>query len=697
MLRWIGLVPRATPGGEGSEKLKVYDIDPMLGKFEDHLEYRYRRYLEQLRAIEESDGSLEAFSSGYDRMGFFVEGGKLAYREWAPAAQQVQLIGDFNDWSGWDLEREAFGTWKLILGDEGESPVPHGSRVKVRIQTPHGNWVDRIPAWITYATVDANTFGAAYDGVFWNPPESARHEFQNARPKPTPSALRIYEAHVGMSGQEPRVSTYKEFADDILPRIKASNYNAVQLMAIQEHSYYASFGYHVTNAFAVSSRSGNPEDLKYLIDKAHGMGIVVIMDLVHSHASNNSNDGLNGFDFGQKEDDNYFLSGEAGYHQQWDSRLFNYRNWEVLRYLLSNVRWWLEEYNFDGFRFDGVTSMLYHHHGINTGFSGNYEEYFGLSTNVDAVVYLMLANKLIHDLVDGGISVAEDVSGMPTLCREVGEGGVGFDYRLAMGVPDKWIQIIKHVPFEDWSMGDLVSALCNRRYSEKTISYSESHDQSIVGDQTIAFRLMGAEMYTGMSALEEASEVIERGIALHKMIRTITMAIGGEGWLNFMGNEFGHPEWIDFPREGNGWSYDKCRRRWDLADATHLRYKSLLDFDAALEKLEEDFRFLCSPHQLVSEANEAKKVIVAERGALVFVFNFHWREAYEGHKIGVGMPGKYTLALDSDADNFGGRGRVYHDAEYFTTPEEGGFNGRPCSMQIYSPPRTVLVFSRVDE
>lgn len=502
-----------------------------------------------------------------------------------------------------------------------------------------------------------------------------------------------------MSGQEPKVSTYREFADEVLPRIKACNYNAIQLMAVQEHSYYASFGYHVTNAFAVSSRSGSPEDLKYLVDAAHGMGMVVIMDLVHSHASNNASDGLNGYDFGQKEEDSYFLSGDAGYHQQWDSRLFNYRNWEVLRYLLSNVKWWLQEYQFDGFRFDGVTSMLYHHHGINTAFTGSYSEYFGLSTNVDAVVYLMLANQLIHSCTKQGVSIAEDVSGMPTLCRPVSEGGVGFDYRLAMGVPDRWIEIIKHLPDEEWSMGDLVSTLCNRRYTEKTIAYSESHDQSIVGDQTIAFRLMGAEMYTGMSALEEAPQAVARGMALCKVIRAVTMAIGGEGWLNFMGNEFGHPEWIDFPREGNGWSYDKCRRRWDLADSPHLRYKFLLSFDAALEGLEEEHQFLCSPHQLVSEANEAKKTIVAERGALIFVFNFHHSEAYEGYKIGVGMPGKYALVLDSDAGVFGGQGRVYHDAEYFTTPEdgEGGFNGRPCSMQVFTPPRTVLVFRRVDE
>ncbi|GLD67396.1 1,4-alpha-glucan-branching enzyme [Lates japonicus] len=116
------------------------------------------------------------------------------------------------------------------------------------------------------------------------------------------------------------------------------------------------------------------------------------------------------------------------------------KSWEVLRFLLSNLRWWMEEYRFDGFRFDGITSMLYHHHGIGTGFSGDYSEYFGLQVDEDSLVYLMLANHILHTLYPDCITIAEDVSGMPALCRGVEEGGLGFDYRLAMAIPDKWIQ-----------------------------------------------------------------------------------------------------------------------------------------------------------------------------------------------------------------------------------------------------------------
>eukprot|EP01026_Neomeris_dumetosa_P075613 TRINITY_DN80114_c0_g1_i6.p1 TRINITY_DN80114_c0_g1~~TRINITY_DN80114_c0_g1_i6.p1 ORF type:complete len:484 (-),score=74.47 TRINITY_DN80114_c0_g1_i6:81-1355(-) len=413
-----------------------------------------------------------------------------------------------------------------------------------------------------------------------------------------------------MSSEEPVVASYTHFKDQVLPRIADLGYNTIQVMAIQEHVYYGSFGYHVTSPFAISSRCGTPDELKALVDEAHRLGLTVLLDVVHSHISKNAQDGLAGFDMGQAPEMNYFFNDERGYHQMWDSRCLNYANWEVLRYLLSNLRWWLEEYRFDGFRFDGVTSMLYHHHGMNRGFSGNYWEYFNPETNVDACVYLMLANLLIHQICPQAITIAEDVSGMPALGRSVEEGGLGFDYRLGMAIPDKWIELLKDVRDEDWSMMDIVTTLCNRRYTEATIGYAESHDQALVGDKTVAFRLMDAEMYSGMSALVEQTPVIQRGLALHKLIRLLTMAIGGEGWLNFMGNEFGHPEWIDFPREGNDWSHKMCRRQWSLADADHLLYKYLNEWDKGMMALDDKYEFVSAQHQIDpknTEPKEAKK------------------------------------------------------------------------------------------
>ncbi|XP_073275116.1 1,4-alpha-glucan-branching enzyme-like isoform X2 [Primulina huaijiensis] len=691
--------------GDAAKNFGLFSLDTGLEHYKDHFRYRMKRYVDQKRLIEKHEGSLDEFSVGYLKFGFNWEEGCIVYREWAPAAQEAEVVGDFNGWngSGHKMEKNPYGVWTIRIPDVGGNPaIPHNSRVKFRFKHGNGVWVERIPAWIKYATQDPTRFAAPYDGVYWNPPPSERYEFNHSRP-PKPKASRIYEAHVGMSSSEPRVNTYREFADFVLPRIQANNYNTVQLMAVMEHSYYASFGYHVTNFFAVSSRSGTPEDLKYLIDKAHSLGLQVLMDVVHSHASNNVTDGLNGFDVGQSSQDSYFHTGDRGYHKLWDSRLFNYANWEVLRFLLSNLRWWLDEFRFDGFRFDGVTSMLYHHHGINMAFTGNYNEYFSETTDVDAVVYLMLANDLIHGVLPNATVIAEDVSGMPGLGRPVSEGGIGFDYRLAMAIPDKWIEYLKNKKDEEWSMAEISCSLTNRRYTEKCIAYAESHDQAIVGDKTIAFFLMDKEMYSGMSCLTEASPVIERGIALHKMIHFITMALGGEGYLNFMGNEFGHPDWIDFPREGNGWCYDKCRRQWDLVDTDHLRFKFMNAFDRAMNLLDEKFMFLSSGKQIVSDVNEDKKVIVFERGELVFVFNFHPENTYEGYKVGCDLPGKYRVALDSDAWEFGGSGRIGHDVDHFTMPEgipgvpETNFNNRPNSFKVLSPPRTCVAYCRVEE
>nr|CAB3471504.1 unnamed protein product [Digitaria exilis] len=698
------------------DHLPIYKLDPKLEKFKDHFSYRMTRYLDQKCSIEKNEGSLEEFSKGYLKFGINTYKDVTVYREWAPAAQEAQLIGDFNDWNGanHNMEKDKFGVWSIKIDHvKGKPAIPHNSRVKFRFR--HGGaWVDRIPAWIRYATVDASKFGAAYDGVHWDPPASERYVFKHPRPS-KPDAPRIYEAHVGMSGEKPAVSTYREFADNVLPRIRANNYNTVQLMAIMEHSYYASFGYHVTNFFAVSSRSGTPEDLKYLVDKAHSLGLRVLMDVVHSHASNNVTDGLNGYDVGQSTQESYFHTGDRGYHKLWDSRLFNYANWEVLRFLLSNLRYWMDEFMFDGFRFDGVTSMLYHHHGINVGFTGNYKEYFSLDTDGDAVVYMMLANHLMHKLLPEATIVAEDVSGMPVLCRPVDEGGVGFDYRLSMAIPDRWIDYLKNKDDSEWSMGEIAHTLTNRRYTEKCIAYAESHDQSIVGDKTIAFLLMDKEMYTGMSDLQPASPTIDRGIALQKMIHFITMALGGDGYLNFMGNEVKSrlvtQNGLTFQETGttgaminadvNGvlWTLITCGTRFN-----YYEYSPYMNaFDQAMNALDGKFSFLSSSKQIVSDMNEEQKVIVFERGELVFVFNFHPKKTYEGYKVGCDLPGKYRVALDSDALVFGGHGRVGHDVDHFTSPEgvpgvpETNFNNRPNSFKVLSPPRTCVAYYRVDE
>jgi len=691
--------PRTVPPpGDGQ---KIFQIDPMLQGYKYHLEYRYSLYRRIRSDIDEHEGGLEAFSRSYEKFGFNRSAEGVTYREWAPGAHSAALVGDFNNWNpnADRMSKNEYGVWEVFLPNnaDGSSPIPHGSRVKVRMDTPSGI-KDSIPAWIKYSVQAPGEI--PYDGIYYDPPEEVKYVFKHPQPK-RPKSLRIYETHVGMSSPEPKINTYANFRDDVLPRIKKLGYNAVQIMAIQEHSYYGSFGYHVTNFFAPSSRFGTPEDLKSLIDRAHELGLLVLMDVVHSHASSNTLDGLNGFD---GTDTHYFHSGPRGHHWMWDSRLFNYGNWEVLRFLLSNARWWLEEYKFDGFRFDGVTSMMYTHHGLQVSFTGNFNEYFGFATDVDAVVYLMLVNDLIHGLYPEAVSIGEDVSGMPTFAIPVHDGGVGFDYRLHMAVADKWIELMNQSD-EAWKMGDIVHTLTNRRWLEKCVTYSESHDQALVGDKTIAFWLMDKDMYDFMALDRPATPTIDRGIALHKMIRLITMGLGGEGYLNFMGNEFGHPEWIDFPRgpqrlpngkfiPGNNNSYDKCRRRFDLGDADYLRYHGMQEFDRAMQHLEEKYGFMTDDHQYISRKHEEDKVIVFEKGDLVFVFNFHCNNSYFDYRVGCRRPGVYKVALDSDAGLFGGFGRIHHAAEHFTT--DCSHDNRPHSFSVYTPSRTCVVYAPAD-
>lgn len=572
----------------------------------------------------------------------------------------------------------------MIPAVDGKPRIPHNSKYKINIEGPNGERRDRNSAWTRMAVQDPSTF--LYDCFWWNPEE--KFEWTHKRPIEQPAqSVRIYEAHVGMAQEFGRVSTYRDFADHNLARIKKAGYNVIQLMAIQEHSYYASFGYHVTNFFSVASRSGHPDDFKYLVNKAHSMGLRIIIDLVHSHASTNENDGIKHLD---GTDHCYSHGGARGYHSSWDSMVFDYSKYEVRRFLLANLAWFLDEYNVDGFRFDAVTSILYNHHGIGVGFSGDYNEYFGLQTDLDGIVYLMLANLLIREITPDAITVAEDVSGMPTLCRTALDGGIGFDYRLSMFMPDMWIKLMK-TNDEHWNMGHITHSLTNRRWKEKVVGYAESHDQAIVGDKTISMWLFDAEIYTNMSKLAECTQTIARGMALHKMIRLISQSLGGEAYLNFMGNEFGHPEWIDFPREGNGNSYAHCRRQWNLMYDELLRYGQLYAFDEQMNATEVLFGSMVKPHQYVSLTNEGDKVIVYEKGDLLFVYNFHPTQSYEDYPVGTFWPTDHFIIFESDEERFGGHRRLdgAHPIWFETHPYE--LHKRPNHFKLYIPCRTCIV------
>lgn len=664
------------------EKLSIIKEDMWLDPYVDDVYNRFERYKKARHDIEAAEGNLLNFAKGhyYYGINFDKEKNGWTYREWAPAAHHLFLIGDFN---GWDrtthkLERNDKGDWEIFLPyDEYNATFIHGSKVKVNVQANNGS-NDRIPAYICKVIQDPDTWDFA--GQLWFPEKPFEWTDENFSLAENFKQPVIYECHVGMAQEREGVGTYREFADQVLPRIKEGGYNTIQMMAIQEHPYYGSFGYHVSNFFCPSSRFGTPEDLKYLVNKAHAMGITVIMDIVHSHAVKNFAEGLNAFD---GSDHQYFHAGARGYHEGWDSKLFNYGKWEVKKFLLSNVRYWLEEFHFDGYRFDGVTSMLYFHHG-HTSFD-HYDKYFKEGVDWDAVTYMQLANEVIHQFKKNSISIAEDVSGMPGLCRSPEEGGCGFDFRLGMGIPDYWIKIMKHKPDEEWDIYEMWDVLSNRRYKEKTIAYAESHDQALVGDKTMAFWLMDKEMYFHMH-VNDQNLIIDRGIALHKMLRLITISLGGEGYLTFIGNEFGHPEWVDFPREGNNWSHHYARRQWSLLDNQELKYKYMAEWDKAMINTIKENNILAAAGAKQIHMDGNNKVVIFEKNNLIFIFNFSPANSIFGYKFWAPEKGAYRIILNSDKKEFGGFERV-DDTIYYPTDENQ-------NLAVYLTNRTALVMKR---
>ena len=659
-------------------KLKIMEYDPSLKPYRQDLELRMKNYEHTKKKLLKPGQNLADFANGHLFYGFHRTDEGWYYREWAPGADEMYLTGDFNFWNrrSHKMKRKEGGVWEIFL--PGRDTLKDGQRVGA-IVVKDGRELDRIPAYATRVIQDPQT--TAWSAQLHVPEKPFQWTDAGFKPE---KKLFIYECHIGMAQEEGKIGSYDEFRVNILPRIRALGYNTIQIMAIMEHPYYASFGYQVTNFFAASSKFGTPEELKALIDAAHAMGIAVLLDVVHSHCAPNTREGLNRFD---GTDYQYFHAGGRGDHSAWGTKCFNYGKPEVIHFLLSNLKFWQEEYHFDGFRFDGVTSMLYLDHGLGMAFTGP-EKYFSMNTDTEAVTYLQLATELARQVNPNVILIAEDMSAMPGLCLPISEGGMGFDYRLAMGEPDMWIRLLKEKRDEDWDMNQIYYELVNRRSREKVIGYCESHDQALVGDKTIMFRLCDQEMYWGMAKWKE-SMVIDRGMALHKLLRLVTMSLGGEGYLTFMGNEFGHPEWIDFPREGNGWSYHYCRRQWSLADNPDLKYHYLKDFETAMVEMAKKNRVIGGRNRQLLVHN-GDKVMAYKQGGAYFVLNFDPTRSYDGYWIPVDEAGDYRVILASDDFCYGGHGRVHH----LTYTAEEDPNGKP-GFRLYLPSRTAIVLKRL--
>ncbi len=670
-----------------ARQLNILKNDSWLAPYAAAIEGRHNDVIRKERELTSETGSLAEFANAHQYFGLHRTRSGWVFREWAPNATGICLVGDFSDWKElpqYRLQRVdggVSGVWEVNLPKDA---IAHGQLYKMRVDWPGGS-AERIPAYADRVVQDPVTH--IFSAQVHAPARKFKWSDESFTPDTAP--LLIYECHIGMAQPTEGVGSYEEFRTKVLPRIEADGYNAIQIMAIQEHPYYGSFGYHVSNFFAASSRFGTPEELKKLIDDAHSRGIAVIMDIVHSHAVKNENEGIGRLD---GTTDLYFhRDASRREHPAWDSLCFDYGKNEVLHFLLSNCKYWLEEYHFDGFRFDGVTSMLYYDHGLGKAFGG-YGDYYDGGQDTDAITYLTLANLLIHQVKPTAITIAEEMSGMPGLALPFRDGGIGFDYRMAMGIPDYWIKTLKEKKDEDWHPTSIFWELTNRRADEKTISYVESHDQALVGDKTVIFRLIDAAMYWHMM-VGDKDPAVARGIALHKMIRLVTLATINGGYLNFMGNEFGHPEWIDFPREGNGWSYKYARRQWDLVDREDLQYRFLNAFDnAMIELVSRRHNFQAKPIQKLWE-KDSDQVLAFMRGDLVFVFNFSPDKSYEGYGL-LAPGGVYSTVLSTDNPDFGGFGNIDETVEHFTRPDPLYTPAGVERLPLYLPARTAMVLRK---
>jgi len=663
--------------------MRIYETDPWLSPYREAIDARHERILGMKRHIA-GDGLLKDAVNNHIYYGLHrCDDGSWIFREWAPNATKIYLVGDFNNWKrteSYALKPTGGGNWELSLPSLF---LHHGDLYKLYIEWPGGAG-ERLPSYVTRAVQDDMT--KVFSAQVWDPDKKYvwKHGYAGKRPHPM-----IYECHIGMSSEKEKVASFEDFRKEVLPKVKKLGYDTLQIMALQEHPYYGSFGYQVSNFFALSSRFGTPEEFKRLVDDAHGKGIAVVMDIVHSHSVDNEAEGLSNFD---GTDHLYFYSGPQGHHPAWGSRCFDYGKDETKYFLLSNVKYWMEEYHIDGFRFDGVTSMLYWDHGLGKDF-GNYGLYFDGGVDENAVTYLALANILVREMNPNGFTIAEDVSGMAGLAAPLEAFGVGFDFRMSMGVADHWIKWIKERSDEQWSMGEIWWELTNKRADEKTISYAECHDQALVGDKTIIFRLIDKEMYFSMRK-DSGNGLVDRGVALHKLIRLVTAATAGDGYLTFMGNEFGHPEWIDFPREGNGWSFKYARRQWSLAENEDLRYGSLRDFDAAMVRLIRKEQLLFARPELLV-ADEEKKILIFMRKNCIFALNFSATGSFADYGF-TAPAGEYVNVLDSDEDRFGGFSRLV-DGEHHTAIPERCPNGNQYfdhTLRLYLPARCAVVLKK---
>jgi 1,4-alpha-glucan branching enzyme len=619
---------------------------------------------------------LHLFSEGnhlqlYEKFGAHLRkiGGDdgVYFAVWAPNAQRVSVVGDFNGWDGRVNPMRRLlgsGVWELFLPGVGE-----GAHYKFEIRTPGGALLLKADPFGLFSQHGKQTSSMVYDLDRYQWSDGGWMEARPARPLHT-SAISVYEVHLGSwrrkADEGNRALSYLELSETLIPYVTEMGYTHIELMPIAEHPFEGSWGYQVTNYFAPTSRFGTPDEFRHFVDKCHQAGIGVIMDWVPAHFPKDPH-GLAEFD---GTDLYEHADPRQGEHQDWGTLIFNFGRNEVRNFLIGNALFWLDKYHIDGLRVDAVASMLYLDYSRKAG--EWIPNAFGGRENLEAVYFLKRFNEVCYERFPGIMTIAEESTAWPGVSRPTHLGGLGFGFKWNMG----WMHDFLHYMALDPVF---------RRFHHNNITFSLmyafaehfilvlSHDEVVHGKRSLLNKMPGDEW---------------QQFANLRMFFAWMYGHPGKKLL-FMGGEFG---------QRREWNHDR-ELDWDLLElprhdglrrlVQHLNYvyknePALWDCDDTHEGFEW-IDFHDSENSVVAFMRRSRG-----GGAIVFAVNAT-PVVRHGYRLGVPSAGFYREIINTDAETYGG-GNVGNMGGF--EAEDFPWQGRTHSLMISLPPLATVAFKR---
>lgn len=561
-----------------------------------------------------------------------VDGWRFAV--WAPKAVSVRVVGDFNDWNGYDkmLERiETSGVWYGFFTD-----IEEGMLYKYAIEAEDGETYYKADPYAVKSELRPGTASVTKD--ISNNYKWGDKAWISARGKNSTltEPMNIYEIHIGSwkIHDDGSFYTYRELADELVPYVKKMGYTHIELMPITEYPFDGSWGYQVTGFFSATTRYGESEDLKYLIDKCHKNHIGIIMDWVPAHFPRDAH-GLRMFDGTPVYE---YADPRLGEHKDWGTMVFDYSKSEVVSFLISSAYFWAEQYHIDGIRVDAVSSMLYRDYSRNDGEWVPNE--YGGNGNLEAVDFLKKLNKIMGTEFPNFMMVAEESTAWPLVTAPPENDGLGFNYKWNMGWMNDTLRYMGMDPYFRKDNHSLLTFMMMYAYSENYI-LPLSHDEVVHGKGSMLNKMFGE---------------YDEKFAAYRTLLGYYMTMPGKKML-FMGGEFGQMlEWrYDDQLEWNVLEIDKHKRLHQyVKDLNHfyMENKALWELDTSWD----GFRW-------VNEADSENSVLsYIRRGRhaadnVVVVANFTPVER-PIYKIGVPLAGEYEVVFHSSAVKYGGNKRI---------------------------------------